>query len=390
MRIIQCISVVLRFSLLAIALVCIMLSTETTNETTTLVEKDSNSTSQLFCKKESFARKCCLLIYAVVCGLAIVFAVLMTKWYFISQSVITPTISQAEALSRQDFDADDLSGRDGSHQAEKPDSNHDNRDHDRYAYDGDDSDDASRGATAKQLGKAFPLTILAQIAWKDLSNMLTFGGGSEDSMQHLAQSVSMMPVYINEQDCGYAVNYFENKAILGENKDCQYVDFNDFDFVFGKNECEEEDNDHDESGSEMFRITNRIMDYFYENYATYLMDCEISDIEMIKYVSNGTRYSGLHAETHHIDGQRIIINYNKDDDDTDDDDEIQVDYVGIVFLNDNFDGGNLQFISPKSIDIISPQIGNAVLFGGGLDYSHRVTPVTNGNRYVLKMIFNKY
>ena len=126
----------------------------------------------------------------------------------------------------------------------------------------------------------------------------------------------------------------------------------------------------------MSRITNKIIDYFYENYANYLIDCEISDVKMIKYFSNGTRYSGLHSETHYIDGKRII--------------GTQVDYVGIVFLNDNFDGGHLQFISPKSIDIIKAQIGNGLLFGGGLDYSHRVTTVTNGHRYVLKIIFNKH
>ena len=218
--------------------------------------------------------------------------------------------------------------------------------------------------------------------------MFTFGTGSYCSSSgvqdynynyDLAQSVSMMPVYINEQDCIYAVNYFENKALGGENKDCQYVYLNKF--VFGNNECEE-DNDHNESQSQsqMSRITNKIVDYFYENYASYLIDCKISDVRMIKYLSNGTRYSGLHAETHYIDGRRII---------NDDELETQVDYVGIVFLNDNFDGGNLQFISPKSIDIIKPQIGNGLLFGGGLDYSHRVTPVTNGDRYVLKIIFNK-
>ena len=68
-----------------------MLSTNTINETTILLEKDS--APKCFLKKECFAKKGCLVIFAVVCGLAIVFAVLMIKWYLISQSVITPTVS---------------------------------------------------------------------------------------------------------------------------------------------------------------------------------------------------------------------------------------------------------------------------------------------------------
>ena len=34
--------------------------------------------------------------------------------------------------------------------------------------------------------------------------------------------------------------------------------------------------------------------------------------------------------------------------------ERQADYVGVVFLNDNFDGWKLQFISPKDINGINP------------------------------------
>ena len=389
------------------------------NETTVLLSKDS--TSKQLSKKEYFAKNGCLVIFAVVCGLGIVFAVLMTKWYLISQSVITPTVSSHNVefypvdefeAGRKDINADCPPGVWGCAQSETPDRDdaydaaHDRAGHDadekdieadcppgiwcegseKAEHDGEEHDehDEQRGATAKQFGKAFPLTILAKIAWKDLSNMLTFGVEHDDDCSYgLAQSVSMLPVYISEQDCSDAVDYFEKQEIV-EDKDCQYVDLNNFVLNFGKskNDGECEDN-NDESGTEvqeMFRITNRIIDYFCDNYANYLIDCEISDIRMIKYLSNGTRYSGLHSETHYIDGKRIVINERE---------PIQVDYVAIAFLNDNFAGGNLQFISPQSIDIIKPQIGNGVLFGGGLDYAHRVTPVTNGHRYIVKIIFNK-
>ena len=84
-----------------------MLSTNDSRmtEATSLLEKES--TSQLVRKKDYFAKKGCLVIFAVVCGLAIVFAVLMTKWHLISQSVIAPTVSQEEFLSSTNSNIND-------------------------------------------------------------------------------------------------------------------------------------------------------------------------------------------------------------------------------------------------------------------------------------------
>ena len=52
-------------------------------------------------------------------------------------------------------------------------------------------------------------------------------------------------------------------------------------------------------------------------------------------------------------------------------------------------GGDLQFIGSNVINNVNAQSGNGVLFGGGLEYSHRVSPVTDGHRYVVKIVFTK-
>ena len=406
-------------------------------------------------KNDSYRKKGWWLVFALVCGLVIVFGGFMTKWHLITQSVIKPSAardgpnselkSEKEKLGElvwtnninnddndkkidvygppgpadepqlETEDKIDAYGPPGPPAAEKAEiPNDDNSPGVRVAENPHRNDDGEfhndvppvpPGATAQQLGKAFSLTILAQIAWKDMSNIVSTTFGIDNKNRNgasLAQSGSMMPIYVNKQDCIDAIDYFEKSVMYGKTgyentygkaggeRDCQYVDLTDFVMYNYNNnnnnndvqtKCETELGLlSEETGvNRMFETTNRMIEYFYDNYGSYLQDCDVPDVRMIKYTSNGTRYSGLHSETHHVDGRKLFI----------DSKTRQVDYVGIVFLNDNFDGGDLQFIAPQAINSITPQTGSGVLFGGGLDYAHRVTPVTNGDRYVLRMIFNK-
>ena len=251
------------------------------------------------------------------------------------------------------------------------------------------------GATAVQLGKSFPLYVLAQIAWKDFSKMIfdtsTCMNGDKNE---LACSKSLIATYLSHSDCKYVINYFENSICTFKHGDCYYLDLNinitgnNYDDsridVCDDNHCDNYNHyknsriEGKESGIE--RVITRIGDYFYDNYKNVLNDCYVSDISIIKYISNGKGYSGLHSENYHIDGKEIVSNSNVDG---------YADYIVIVFLNDDFTGGDLQFIAPNAIHSINAQTGNGVLFGGGLEYSHRVLPVTGGHRYVVKMVFNK-
>ena len=302
-------------------------------------------------------------VFAVLLCLGLLFVGLMVKWHVISQSLITST-------SHETFNLMDDRGEDDPKRKD---------DDEEHA----DGPVGGRGnAVAPQLGKAFPLTILAQIAWKDFTtNIINFGSTNNDinNKLSLAQSDSMIDkMYLSQDDCDYAISYFEKYV------DSSKAGLVDYQRVVVNDECKLNDGDETDDETDvllMSKMTSRVVDYFYDNYGDYLSDHgsinDRVDIEIVKYVSDGTSYSGLHAENSYIDG--TIIN-----------DSNNVDYVGIVFLNDNFDGGNLQFVGPNAIKIIRPHTGNGVLFGGGLEYAHRVTPVTNGDRYVLKIAFSKH
>ena len=58
-----------------------------------------------------------------------------------------------------------------------------------------------------------------------------------------------------------------------------------------------------------------------------------------------------------------------------------------IILNDNFEGGDFEFITPPTgtkeilIDAIKPKVGQIIFFLSGVE--HRVAPVTKGTRYSL-------
>lgn len=56
-------------------------------------------------------------------------------------------------------------------------------------------------------------------------------------------------------------------------------------------------------------------------------------------------------------------------------------YTGILFLNDDFDGGHLVY--PDQGCDIKPTIGTMVIAPAGIDYTHYVSEVVNGDRFVL-------
>ncbi len=57
----------------------------------------------------------------------------------------------------------------------------------------------------------------------------------------------------------------------------------------------------------------------------------------------------------------------------------------IVFLNDNYMGGELEFFKPdmSSSKIIKPKTGRTIIWPSNFMYPHKVIPVTSGTRYTL-------
>ena len=60
-------------------------------------------------------------------------------------------------------------------------------------------------------------------------------------------------------------------------------------------------------------------------------------------------------------------------------------HTGILFLNDNFDGGKLVY--PNQGCIFAPTIGTMVIAPAGANYIHFVEPITRGERFTLVFRF---
>lgn len=63
-------------------------------------------------------------------------------------------------------------------------------------------------------------------------------------------------------------------------------------------------------------------------------------------------------------------------------------YVGILYLNDNFEGGNLYF--PEHAITIHPNACSMYIFSGGVENIHGVSEVISGTRYSIISFWDLY
>ena len=61
-------------------------------------------------------------------------------------------------------------------------------------------------------------------------------------------------------------------------------------------------------------------------------------------------------------------------------------YVGILYLNDDYEGGDLYF--PEHGVSIHPNSGSMYIFSGGVENIHGVTEITKGTRYSIVSFWN--
>jgi predicted 2-oxoglutarate/Fe(II)-dependent dioxygenase YbiX len=61
-------------------------------------------------------------------------------------------------------------------------------------------------------------------------------------------------------------------------------------------------------------------------------------------------------------------------------------YVGILYLNKDYEGGELYF--PEHNISIHPNAGSMYIFSGGVENIHGVTEITNGTRYSIVSFWN--
>jgi hypothetical protein len=78
-------------------------------------------------------------------------------------------------------------------------------------------------------------------------------------------------------------------------------------------------------------------------------------------------YANDHSDNSDFDGNPNAFEINK--------------YVGILYLNRNYDGGNLNFRDHNLS--IAPESGMFITFPGGIENVHSVTEITEGTRYTM-------
>jgi predicted 2-oxoglutarate/Fe(II)-dependent dioxygenase YbiX len=65
--------------------------------------------------------------------------------------------------------------------------------------------------------------------------------------------------------------------------------------------------------------------------------------------------------------------------------EVLNEYSSILYLNDNYQGGELYF---EEIDLlIKPKVNQLVFFPSGSEFRHEVKPVLSGDRYTLASFY---
>jgi hypothetical protein len=118
-------------------------------------------------------------------------------------------------------------------------------------------------------------------------------------------------------------------------------------------------------------IISMISDNVKSNAET-LFDCELGDsgISIAKTIIGHTPEE--HADSHNMDG-------------TPKDDCSQFRVSAVVYMNDNFSGGELVF--PRIGYSYKPVAGSCVIFPSHIGYSHFVNHVNSGERVVLPMWF---
>lgn len=67
--------------------------------------------------------------------------------------------------------------------------------------------------------------------------------------------------------------------------------------------------------------------------------------------------------------------------------EIQNNYTVIVFLNDNYTGGEVQFENRVGNDLIKIAKGGVLIYPSTEEYKHKHLPVTSGTKYVAVTYF---
>lgn len=121
-------------------------------------------------------------------------------------------------------------------------------------------------------------------------------------------------------------------------------------------------------GKEKRKLKESINEFVYDYIIDYLEEVETSS----SFVKPWTICKGLNSSNFYSDEDKTPLKHN---------------YTIIVFLNDEYAGGNFKFKNRVGNDLISFKSGDVLIYPSGKDHLHTVTPVTDGVQYLAVSYF---
>jgi len=104
---------------------------------------------------------------------------------------------------------------------------------------------------------------------------------------------------------------------------------------------------------------------------TYKLPCELSVVEFVKYETGG--HYVTHIDGQYLEGDTIKIGPDHKD------------LTCILYLNDDYEGGELTFNFFNKT--IRPKSGQLITFPSNWRYLHKVSKITSGERYAIVIWF---
>jgi len=166
--------------------------------------------------------------------------------------------------------------------------------------------------------------------------------------------------FISAEECKYLINYFDKKSFPGPDPLIRFVSIANETVYFNM----KYDNDAPEINHHVHNILDRIQEILSD---TYGFDIEVSSSNYVD-MSKG---SSLPEHTD-MGGSSDPVNHTRIDDDD------KFEFSALVYLNDDFEGGYLNF--PKEGFKVKTKPGTLVFFNGKEDLPHEVTEILEGNR----------
>jgi predicted 2-oxoglutarate/Fe(II)-dependent dioxygenase YbiX len=109
--------------------------------------------------------------------------------------------------------------------------------------------------------------------------------------------------------------------------------------------------------------------------------CFLYEPYLRKYTPGSYLKMHADAEGYYGDVPQPLKNYNPNNPTS----EVLNEYSSILYLNDEFDGGELYF---EEIDLlVKPKANQLVFFPSGAEFRHEVKPIVNGDRYTLASFY---